>query len=118
RKHVGMMVPGPVQAAAVAALDDDEHVERQRAIYLARLELGQKVLSRFGVEAPLPEGGFYLWVRAPDGDAWGLTEHLARKAGALVSPGEFYGQAGRQHVRIAMVQPDERLALVAERVGA
>jgi aspartate/methionine/tyrosine aminotransferase len=118
RKHVGMMVPGPVQAAAVAALDDDEHVERQRAIYLARLELGQKVLSRFGVEAPLPEGGFYLWVPAPDGDAWGLTEHLARKAGALVSPGEFYGQAGRHHVRIAMVQPDERLALVAERVGA
>lgn len=118
RKHVGMMVPGPVQAAAVAALDDDEHVERQRAIYLARLELGQKVLSRLGVEAALPGGGFYLWVTAPDGDAWGLTEHLARKAGALVSPGEFYGEAGRHHVRIAMVQPDDRLALVAERVGA
>jgi succinyldiaminopimelate transaminase len=117
RKHVGLMVPGPVQAAAIAALDDDDHVERQREIYRARLELGQKVLSCLGVEAPLPEGGFYLWVPAPDGDAWGLTERLAREAGALVSPGEFYGEAGRHHVRVAMVQPDDRLAQVARRFG-
>ncbi len=39
RKHVGMMVPGPAQAAAIAALDDDEHVELQRTRYRARLEL-------------------------------------------------------------------------------
>jgi succinyldiaminopimelate transaminase len=117
RKHVGLMVPGPVQAAAVAALDDDEHVARQREVYLSRLELGRKVLGRLGVEAPMPGGGFYLWVPAPRGDAWGLTRRLATEAGALVSPGEFYGEAGRGHVRVAMVQPDDRLALVAERVG-
>lgn len=117
RKHVGLMVPGPVQAAGVAALDDDEHVERQRAVYASRLDTGRKVFGRLDVEAPLPGGGFYLWVPAPAGDAWALTTRLATEAGALVSPGEFYGDAGRGHVRVAMVQPDERLALVAERVG-
>jgi succinyldiaminopimelate transaminase len=117
RKHAGMMVPGPVQAAGIAALDDDEHVVRQRAIYHDRLILGQAVFAKLGVEAPMPAGGFYLWIPAPDGDAWGLTERLAREAGALISPGEFYGQAGAGYVRVAMVQPDNLLRLVAERVG-
>ncbi len=117
RKHVGMMVPGPVQAGAVVALDDDAHVEAQRRTYHARLELGRAVLGALGVDAPMPEGGFYLWVPAPGGDAWALTERLAREAGALVSPGEFYGAAGAAHVRVAMVQPDDRLRLMAERVG-
>jgi succinyldiaminopimelate transaminase len=117
RKHAGMMVPGPVQAAGIAALDDDEHVETQRKVYDARLRLGQAVFAKLGVDAPLPAGGFYLWIPAPDGDAWALTERMAREAGALVSPGEFYGEAGRRYVRVAMVQPDDKLHLVAERVG-
>ncbi len=118
RKHAGMMVPGPVQAAGIAALDDDEHVRRQRDIYWNRLLLGQAVFAQLGVEAPLPAGGFYLWIPAPDGDAWALTERLARVAGALISPGEFYGAAGSSYVRVAMVQPDNLLRLMAERVGA
>jgi succinyldiaminopimelate transaminase len=117
RKHAGMMVPGPVQAAGIAALDDDEHAEAQRKRYDARLLLGQAVFAKLGVDAPLPAGGFYLWIPAPDGDAWALTERMAREAGALISPGEFYGEAGRGYVRVAMVQPDDKLHLVAERVG-
>lgn len=117
RKHAGMMVPGPVQAAGIAALDDDDHVVEQRRRYHGRLELGQAVFAKLGVTAPMPAGGFYLWIPAPDGDAWGLTERLAREAGALISPGEFYGQAGAGYVRVAMVQPDDLLRLVAERVG-
>jgi aspartate/methionine/tyrosine aminotransferase len=35
----------------------------------------------------------------------------------LVSPGEFYGPAGADHVRIAVVQPDERIELIAQRLG-
>lgn len=117
RKHVGMMVPGPVQAAGVAALDDDAHVDAQREVYRSRLELGQEVFARLGIEAPLPGGGFYLWVPAPGGDAWALTERFAREAGALISPGEFYGAAGKTHVRVAMVQPDDKLRMMAARVG-
>lgn len=117
RKHVGMMVPGPVQVAGAIALADDAHVEAQRQTYRRRLELTSRIFAKLGIDAPLPEGGFYLWVPVPDGDAWALTERLAREAGMLISPGEFYGEAGAHHVRVAVVQPDDRLALAASRVG-
>lgn len=117
RKHAGNMVPGPVQAAAVAAFDDDEHVDAQREIYWRRLEVMADVLRSCGWEVDLPGGAFYLWVRAADGDAWAMVDHLATKGGALVSPGEFYGDAGASHVRVAVVQADDRLRLVAERLG-
>ncbi|HUG00197.1 MAG TPA: aminotransferase class I/II-fold pyridoxal phosphate-dependent enzyme [Ilumatobacter sp.] len=116
RKHVGMMVPGPAQAAGAVALDDDDHVEVQRGRYLGRLERMAHVLQRWaGIEVQLPDGGFYLWVRV--GDAWAFTERLATEGGALVSPGEFYGTAGTNHIRVAVVQPDERIDLVAQRLG-
>jgi aspartate/methionine/tyrosine aminotransferase len=118
RKHAGFMVPGPVQAAAVAAWSDDEHVEAQKAVYRRRLEAMQAALAVAGVDVELPAGAFYLWAPAPDGDAWGLTERLAAQGGALVSPGEFYGPLGAGHVRVAVVQPDDRIALVADRLAA
>lgn len=120
RRHAGLMVPGPVQAGAAAALGDDAHVEEQRARYLERLEFLASVLSSVGCPATLPEGGFYLWVAvpAPLDDGWALTEELARAGGVLVSPGEFYGPDGSNFVRVAAVQPMGRLRLVAERLAA
>ena len=118
RKHSGMMTPGPVQAAAAVALDDDDHVEAQRRRYDERLRYLAGVLETIGVDAPLPGGAFYLWAPAPHGDAWALAHELAAKGGALVSPGEFYGPQGDGHVRIAVVQPLERLELVGRRLGA
>ncbi len=117
RKHAGFMVPGPVQAAAVAALDDDAHVDAQRERYRRRLALMGAVVATLGVDCPPPAGAFYLWVPAPAGDAWALARRLAAEAGAVVSPGEFYGPAGAGHVRIAVVQPDDRIELVARRLG-
>jgi succinyldiaminopimelate transaminase len=117
RKHIGLMAAGPVQAAAVAAFGDDVHVDEQRSRYRARLERMVEVLATIGIDAALPQGGFYLWVEAPGGDAWGLARQLADKAGVLVSPGEFYGQAGAGHVRVAVVQPDDRIEIVARRLG-
>jgi succinyldiaminopimelate transaminase len=117
RKHVGMMVPGPAQAAGVAALGDDAHVEEQAARYRARLERAAHILKVVDLDAPLPQGGFYLWAEAPGGDAWGLTDRLARTGGCLITPGDTFGPAGARHVRVAVVQPDERLELVAERLG-
>ena len=118
RRHLGFMVPGPVQAAAVAALNDDDHVEVQRHRYRDRLETLARLLEHLDLPAPMPEGAFYLWVPAPGGNAWALAEHLATDAGMLVSPGEFYGAAGAGHIRIAATVPDERLQLLAARQGA
>lgn len=116
RKHAGFMVPGPAQAAGVAALDDDEHVQVQRDRYRNRLENMAQVLGKWsGIDIGMPDGGFYLWFDAED--AWAFTEKLAREAGALVSPGDFYGAGGSRHVRVAVVQPDAKLRLVAERLG-
>ena len=117
RKHVGMMVPGPAQAAGVAALDDDEHVAVQRERYRSRLELLAAVLSEWSQESvALPDGAFYLWI--PVADGWEYAERLAREGGALVSPGEFYGPDGARFVRVAVVQPDDRIQLVADRLAA
>lgn len=118
RKHAGFMVPGPVQAAAVAALADQSHVEHQRSLYLRRLERMRKLLPLVQAEADMPQGGFYLWAEVPGGDEWAFTSLMAERAGALVSPGSFYGQAGRGHVRLAMVAPMERLDLLARRLQA
>ncbi len=120
RRHAGFMVAGPVQAGAAAALEDDAHVEEQRARYRERLGFLAEVLGRAGCPSPLPEGGFYLWVPAPAdlGDGWGLTEALARSAGLLVSPGDFYGTESPGYVRVAAVQPMERLELVRDRLQA
>lgn len=117
RKHAGFMVPGPAQAAAVAALADQDHVDAQRARYRHRLERVASVLSDWGLDVALPGGGFYLWVPAPGGDAWVLAERLAQELGVIVSPGEFYGDAHPGYVRVAVVQPDDQIDLVVSRAG-
>ncbi len=116
RKHTGMMVPGPAQAAAVVAFDDDEHVDHLRGVYLERLQFLIELLDTYGVDAQMPAGSFYLWVQAPTGDCWDLTRSLAADLGMLVSPGEFYGEVGKGHVRVAAVEPIEKLRLLQDRV--
>jgi succinyldiaminopimelate transaminase len=117
RKHAGMMVAGPVQLAGVAALADQSHVDKQRSRYWDRLLRMRSILAQLGVEAPLPGGGFYLWAHAAGGDAWGFTERLAVEGGVLVAPGDIFGPAGVGFIRVAMVQPIDRLDLVASRLG-
>lgn len=119
RRHQGLMVPGPVQAAGAAALADDRHVEAQRERYLERLVLMAGVLNHEGFATSLPPGGFYLWSGLPTtvGDAWEGAELLARRGGLLTSPGDLYGPEGAGHLRVAVVQPTERLALAAQRLG-
>ncbi len=116
RKHVGMLVPGPAQAAGAAALADDRHVTEQRDRYRRRLERTAAVLGAWsGIAIGQPRGGFYLWFDA--GDGWAFAERLATAGGALVSPGDFYGAGGANNVRVAVVQPDDRIELIARRLG-
>jgi succinyldiaminopimelate transaminase len=120
RRHAGLMVPGPAQAAGAVALGDDAHVEVQRGRYLERLTFMADALTRWGCPTRLPEGAFYLWVPVPGerwADAWSMAEELARTAGLLVGPGDLYGADGAGFVRVALVQPMERLELVAERLA-
>ncbi len=120
RRHAGLMVPGPVQAGAVAAFDDDHHVVAQRERYRERLDVLSSVFDHIGLPTPLPAGGFYLWVPVPagvEGGGWSLAETLAMDGGVLVSPGDLYGPDGAGFIRVAVVQPLDRLELVGERLS-
>lgn len=115
RKHAGMMVPTPVQAAMVAALDDDAHERVQRDRYAARRAALLPALRSAGFTVEFSEGGLYLWATrgAPCRET---VDWLARR-GILVAPGQFYGPAGGQHVRVALTATDERIAAAVARLS-
>jgi succinyldiaminopimelate transaminase len=114
RKHAGMMVPTPVQAAMVAALDDDAHEREQRVRYARRRAVLMPALKSAGLTVDHSEAGLYIWAtraeRCRDTVAW-----LAER-GILVAPGEFYGPGGSQYVRVALTASDERISAAVQRL--
>jgi succinyldiaminopimelate transaminase len=114
RKHAGMIVPHPVQAAITAALSDDDHVATQRARYAARRAVLRTALETAGFTIEHSEAGLYLWCTR-DEDAWTTVDWLAAR-GILVAPGTFYGPTGDKHVRIALTGTDERIEAAAKRL--
>lgn len=120
RKHLGMIVPAPVQAAMTAALGDDEHVAAQRETYGRRRAALLPALEAAGYAVDHSEAGLYLWVRpADDAERGTSSRDLARRfaaQGILVGPGEFYGAAGEGHVRVALTAPDEAITDAVVRI--
>ena len=115
RKHAGMMVPTPVQAAMTAALDDDEHEAIQRERYLKRRAVLLPALQAAGFTVEHSEAGLYLW--ATRGEPCRDTVGWLAERGILVAPGEFYGPAGAQYVRVALTATDERIATAVQRLA-
>ena len=116
RKHAGMIVPAPVQAAMVAALREDGHVRKQRLLYAARRTALHSALVGAGLTVDLSQAGLYLWATRGE-DCWETVAWLAGM-GILVAPGSFYGPAGRAHVRVALTATDERVAAAEHRLTA
>ena len=114
RKHLGLLAPAPVQAAAVAALGDDAHVAEQKARYAARREVLLPAVRAAGFTVEHSGAGLYLWLTR-DEPCWDTVAALAA-AGVLVAPGAFYGEAGSRHVRMALTGSDERVAAGAARL--
>ena len=115
RKHAGMMMPWPVQRAMLAALGDDAHVTEQRSRYAARRHALRPAVEGFGLTVEDSEAGLYLWATAGE-DGRVTLERLAAR-GILVAPGDFYGAAGREHVRIALTATDERIDAAVRRLA-
>ncbi|WP_435299559.1 succinyldiaminopimelate transaminase [Timonella sp. A28] len=137
RKHLGLIVPFPVQAAMTAAVQDDQHVSEQRARYAQRRGVLLRGLETAGLHVDESAAGLYLWVRADDafesalteqsrvlvenarsvlpGKCWSTVAFLAQ-LGILVAPGIFYGSAGGGHVRVALTADDERISTAAMRL--
>jgi succinyldiaminopimelate transaminase len=115
RRHAGLMVPSPVQAAMLAALRDESHVAAQRARYAARRDLLRPALAGAGLTVEHSEAGIYLWATRGE-PCWSTVDWFAGR-GILVSPGEFYGPGGRRHVRVAMTATDQRVAAAVARLS-
>lgn len=115
RKHAGMIVPTPVQAAMVAALDDDEHEKVQRERYAQRRAVLLPALLAAGFSVDHSEAGLYLW--ASRGQGCRDTVGWLAERGILVAPGDFYGPGGARHVRVALTATDERINAAAARLS-
>ncbi|WP_331714602.1 succinyldiaminopimelate transaminase [Auraticoccus cholistanensis] len=118
RKHLGMIVPAPVQAAMTALLDDDSEVALQRERYRARRDLLRPALEAAGFRVDHSTAGLYLWATRGE-DCRRSVDRLA-DLGILVAPGDFYGEpeVTGQHVRVALTATDERIAAAAARLTA
>jgi succinyldiaminopimelate transaminase len=116
RKHAGMMVPTPVQAAMVAALDDDAHEAEQKARYARRRVALLRAVRDAGFTVDHSEAGLYLW--ATRGEPCRDTVAWMAERGILVAPGEFYGPRGANYVRIALTATDERIDAAVPRLSA
>ncbi|WP_315129279.1 succinyldiaminopimelate transaminase [uncultured Actinomyces sp.] len=119
RKHSGMLMPAPVQAAMVAALGDDAHVAAQREIYRRRRRVLVEATAAAGlVNDPASAAGLYLWLSGPRNmSAFDLVGAFA-ELGIVVAPGDFYGEAGAGRVRMSLTDTDERVDAAARRLHA
>jgi len=115
RKHIGLLVPAPVQAALVAALGDDAHVAEQKERYRTRRTVLRLAVEAAGFTVTHSEAGLYPWATRAEG-CWATVATLA-DVGVLVAPGEFYGADGKEHVRFALTATDERIAAAAARLA-
>lgn len=115
RRHAGMIVPRPVQAAMTAALSDDAHVAAQRDRYAARRRVLLAAVRSAGFMVEHSQAGLYLWITRDEPCRQTLLWFAER--GILVAPGDFYGPSGARHVRIALTATDDDVATAAQRLA-
>jgi succinyldiaminopimelate transaminase len=116
RKNLGLQMPGPQQVAMRAALDDDAHADEQHARYAARRARLKSAIEQAGFRVDESQGSLYLWATRGE-SCWETVAALA-DLGILVAPGEFYGPAGAEHVRVAFTATDERVDEAVRRLAA
>jgi len=123
RNVAAPQVPVPLQHVAIAAYNDDEHVEENRRLYRIKFDLADQILgSRYGYRRPA--GGFCVWldVSAHGGDEV-ATVKLYREGGVRVVPGSYLARQqedgsnpGAGYIRLALVQDSETTAEALHRL--
>ena len=111
RNVAAPQVPGPMQHVAVAAYNDEAHVEKNRELYNAKFDLADQIIGdRYGYKRPA--GGFFLWLDVSKfGGSEVVTKRLWAEAGVRVVPGRYLAREqadgtnpGADYIRVAMVQ--------------
>jgi len=116
RKNLGLQLPGPQQVAMQAALEDDVHVAEQHERYAGRRTSLKQAFEQSGFRIDHSEASLYLWATRGE-PCWDTVGWLSER-GILVAPGEFYGKAGAEHVRVAFTVTDERAEAALARLRA
>jgi alanine-synthesizing transaminase len=111
----------PIQAAAVAAINGPQDIiEANRKLYKGRRDALVESFGRAGWAIPSPEASMFAW--APIPEAWraqgsmAFAKELLAQAGVAVAPGVGFGEEGEGHVRIALVENEQRIRQAARGV--
>jgi succinyldiaminopimelate transaminase len=113
RPNVGTAPQVFVQRAGVAAWGDEEHVERNRALYARKRQLFLDVFARRGAALAGSAATMYLWVEAPDGETSESFADRLLDHGIVVAPGSYFGPSGEGFVRFALVPTEQECAEAA-----
>jgi len=117
------MVPTPMQHVAIAAYNDESHVEENRRLYREKFDLADQIIGdRYGYERPA--GGFFLWLDvSAQGGSETATLRLWREGGLRVVPGKYLAREqtdgsnpGADYIRVAMVHNNEITAEAMHRI--
>ena len=109
----------PIQKAAIAAITGDQScVASTRAAYERRRDCLCDGLASIGWKMEKPEGTMFVWAPIPAGfsDSMEFVKTLFEKTGVLVTPGSAFGPSGEGHVRMALVQDEDAIALAVQRI--
>lgn len=117
RPNFGTASQDFVQAAAVAAWGDDDHVARRREVFGAKRTVITSFLADAGYDVLASNATFYVWFAAPRGDDVGHAEALL-DAGVVASPGRSFGPAGHGWLRLALVPTVAACRDAVQRWGA
>jgi aspartate/methionine/tyrosine aminotransferase len=102
RPSIGVATQSFVQDAAIAAWNDDAHVEERRRIFGEKRALFKDFFERVGLDYLPTDASFYLWVAVPGGDDEAYALRLLEE-GIVVAPGRSFGPGGEGYVRVALV---------------
>jgi alanine-synthesizing transaminase len=111
----------PIQAAAVAALNGPQDcIAETRALYRRRRDVLVESFGRAGWAIPVPEASMFAWAPIPEAfkamGSMAFAKTLLGEAGVAVAPGVGFGEEGEGHVRIALVENEQRLRQAARGV--
>lgn len=108
----------PIQVAASAALDSpDSVIQEIRDVYKHRRDVLIDAFDRVGWHVPAPEATMFAWAPIPEPlkklGSLEFSKLLLQEADIAVSPGIGFGEYGDTHVRIALVENEQRIRQAA-----
>ena len=121
RTYHGSAMSGMVQAASIAAWDDEVHVVANRDMYRQKFAAVTPVLAKV-LDVKLPDAGFYLWAAVPGGDDQAFARDLLAQYNVTVLPGSFLAREsqgfnpGAGRIRMALVAETLECMQAAQRI--